>query len=252
MNKSNLDELVTQINLDDLENKTDSNFTINELMKYVVFEMDGIKNITSYDYNFDFNINGKTNVNLEPITINTSLELTEVNDKAKCNFIVVGNNSANLNCNINLEKYKNYKTFSFKTSKIITDDKKEITFSKINELMLVKKEKEQIEEEKEENKEEEKEQEKEMEKENEKEIKIKDKFTFMIVICVIVGILILGGIIFIIFYKKCKSKKEKNNMSKRNGNNNNIININNDIKEKNNINDRNFVCPEKTDERYLN
>ena len=248
MNKTNLDELVTQINLDDLENKTDSNFTINELMKYIVLEMDGINNITSYDYNFDFNINGKTNVNLEPTTINISLELTEVNDKAKCNFIVVGNNSANLNCNINLEKYKNYKTFSFKASEIITDDEKHLTFSKINELMLVKKEKEKIEEEKEENKE----GEKKDEQDEGKEVKINDKFIFIIVISVIVGIFILGGFIFIIFYKKCKSKKEKNNMNKGNDNNNNIIiNLEKDIKIKNNVYDKNFVVSEKTDKRSL-
>ena len=58
--------------------------------------------------------------------------------------------------------------------------------------MLVKKEKEKIEEEKEENKE----GEKKDEQDEGKEVKINDKFIFIIVISVIVGIFILGGFIF--------------------------------------------------------
>ena len=85
------------------------------------------------------------------------MELAEVDTKATCTFSIGQNKAASLSCELNVEKHKNIKTFTFKTTEIKTENT-ETTLSQINEIELI-------------NSEEEEEKEKDEEKEKEKEKK---------------------------------------------------------------------------------
>ena len=86
------------------------------------------------------------------------MELAEVDTKATCTFSIGQNKAASLSCELNVEKHKNIKTFTFKTTEIKTENI-EISLSQINEIELINSEEEE-EEEKEKDEEKEKEKEK--------------------------------------------------------------------------------------------
>ena len=102
--------------------------------------MDEVKNQTSEDFHFDFTINGKINKKLEPNVIKTKIPLVEVDEQADCKFAIEDNNKANLNCIVNVENYKEIKTFSFKSSEIMREDNKSIYLNKLNEIELINEE----------------------------------------------------------------------------------------------------------------
>jgi hypothetical protein len=133
---SNLDEVVSEIDLSDLENKENPSFKLTNLEKTIIFEMDEIQNQTSNNYNFDFTVSGTINKDLEKGTIEGSIELTEIKNKtADCQLSIKGNSKADLSCQLNVEDYKEYKTLTFKTSEIGNYNK--IYLSKINEVFLI-------------------------------------------------------------------------------------------------------------------
>ena len=137
LRKSNINDIVSKTNLEDLKNKEKPSFILEDLMKIIIFEMYKVKNQVSSNFNFDFKIDGKVNKNTEPTTIETKLNLVEIEKPMKCKFIIEENNEANLNCQINIENYKNIKIFSSKTSEIITEDGKNIYLNKLNEVILI-------------------------------------------------------------------------------------------------------------------
>ena len=123
--KNNLDEIVSNTELSNLENKEKSNFTLGNLIETTTFKMDEIKNQTSDNYIFDFTINGEINKELKESKISGKIELAEIKNKsADCKLIIQKNKKAALNCVVNIEKYKNYKILSFKISEIVLDETK--------------------------------------------------------------------------------------------------------------------------------
>ena len=126
-------------------------------------------------------------------SIKKEFNLFEIDTKADCIFNLSENNSGNLSCDLNVERHKNIKTFSFMTSLIETNEGDEIYFSKMNELILIN----NIEEEKE---------------DEEKEEQFKTKKTMLyiaiIIICCIVFCGVIGVAIFLI--KKCLKSKIDN------------------------------------------
>ena len=183
LKESNLADIVKETNLADLVNKIDSKFTYDDLMRIVTFEMNEVKDQESSDLKFDFNIDGKINKELNPININTKLKLTEIEEEADCNFNIEQDKKANLNCKINLENYKDKKSFSFKTSEIKTEDN-DIYLSKINDILLINKPEEEEEKE-----------------DKEKEDKEKKKsYTVIIAVCVICGVILLIGISILVYF----------------------------------------------------
>ena len=186
LKKSNLNELIAEIkeelgDLEKLENKLEPSFTFEDLMKIVIFEMnEKIKNIKAKKYKFNFKIEGKLNKDItqKEITIKREFELSEIDNKADCTFTIGLNKTADLSCNLNVEKHKDIKTFSFKTSQINTDNN-EIYLSKFNDIVLINSEK----------------------GDNKKVIII------VSVICGVVGAALIGvGIFFLV--RKLKSSKE--------------------------------------------
>ena len=93
-----------------------------ELLRYATFEINEIKNITSKNYLFDFKIEGKINKEISTKSINSELELNEIEESAKCIFIIEEDKKANLKCNININNHKDKKIFTFKTLEINTDE----------------------------------------------------------------------------------------------------------------------------------
>ena len=201
LKKSNLKELVIEIkeklgDLSKLENIIESNFTYEDLIKIVIFQMnENITNITANDFKFNFTIEGKLSKNITntELNIEKEFELSEIETKANCTFNISLNQTADLSCDLNVENYKNITTFSFKTSQINTDDK-EIYFAKLNDIVLINSE-EKVEEEVKEVKEDD-------DDDNKKVIII------VSVICGVVGAALIGvGIFFLV--KKLKSNKSQ-------------------------------------------
>ena len=123
----NLDALVYEIkenrgSLDYLESSYYSSYNPYSLI--LSFWSEGKKNFEAEDYFFDIKIEGtisKDVTNIDPIY--TQFYLNEVNDtRASCIFTIGSNQNANLTCTLNVEKYKDIKTFSFQTKKIITSN----------------------------------------------------------------------------------------------------------------------------------
>ena len=125
-------------------------------------------------------------------------------------MIVEGNRNANLNCKINIEKYKNKRTFSFKTSELITEDNKNIFFNRLNEIVLFNEAKEEIEKD---------------EKEPIENKSIKKRNTIIIIACTIGGVIMIVGIIALIIIIKIKRNKIVDKREKKENNFNDNINI---------------------------
>ena len=141
LGKNNLDEIVSNTELSNLQNKEKSNFTLGNLIETTTFKMDEIKNQTSDNYIFDFTINGEINKELEENIIKGKIEIAEIkNESADCKLNINKNKKADLNCVINVEKYKEYKILSFKTSEIGSDNNK-IYLLNMNKINLINKEK---------------------------------------------------------------------------------------------------------------
>ena len=203
LKESNLGDIVKETNLENLSNKYQPNFSLNDLMRIITFEMNEVKDQVSSDLKFDFNIDGKINKELNPMSVNAKLKLSEIEEEADCNFNIEQNKTANLSCKINLEKYQNKAFFSFKTSEINIKDN-DIYLSKINEILLINK--------------------KEKEKEEEKEEIKKKNYTVIIVVCVVCGLILIGAISFLIYSIKKKKKSINNpNNSEKEGISNIII-----------------------------
>ena len=200
LKESNLEEIVKKTNLQDLSNKYKPNFLLNDLMRIVTFEINEVKDQISSNLKFDFNIDGKINKELNPMSVNVKLKLSEIEEEADCNFNIEQNKTANLSCKINLEKYKNKTLFTFKTSEINIKDN-DIYLSKINEILLINK------------------QEKEG-KEKKEEIK-KKSYTVIIVVSVVCGVILISAISFLTYFirKRKKSINNPNNNGKKEINN---------------------------------
>ena len=199
LKKSNLDYLASSINLEQLENKNNSEFTLENLMEIIIFEMNiENKTIKSNNYKFNFIINGSLNKDLgKTFSIKKDFNLSEIETKANCIFTVGENKTGNLNCDLNVENYKNIKTFSFITSQIETTEGDEIYFSKLNDLILIN----NVEEEE------------KIKKENKKN---KLYIVIIIICCVVFCGIIVGVIIFVkkkCFKSKIVNKENKNNIN---------------------------------------
>ena len=184
LKKSNLKELVTEMKNDGLGfERKEPKFTIVELLRYVTFEMNKIENITSKNHIFDFKIDGKINKEGTKKSIDTELQLNEIEDNATCNFNIEEDKNATLNCKIDIRKYKHQEIFTFKTAEIKTDEN-DFYLAKIDEVFLINK----IEEEK------------------------KKNYTILIILCVSAGVIVIAAvtIITIVLIRKYKKKNQVN------------------------------------------
>ena len=149
---SNLNELVKLLiekyqGLDFLTQLSTSSFTLKDIFT-IIFNMDEkINDIKASDYKFKFKIEGKLNrdmINKDPIE--REFEISEIDTKANCIFTVGEDLNADLSCDLNVEEYKNIRTFSFKTKEIITEDN-EIDLYQLSSINLINNGKEEKEEE---------------------------------------------------------------------------------------------------------
>ena len=112
-------------------------YRVNDNMLQEIALMDEIKNISLQEYEAVFIINGKINKEINPTIMEAELNMVETkNLSANCKFIIEERNRSSLNCTININPYKDQKSFSFKTSEIITEEY-DIYLSKINEISLI-------------------------------------------------------------------------------------------------------------------
>ena len=137
---SNLNELMasmTEEKLENLESKTESEFTYEELNKIVTFIMNKkIDNITANNFKFNINLEGKLSKELNSITIEKKFDIAEIDNKANCKFEIENNKkNAKLTCDLDVSDHKEIKTFSFKTAQVNTENN-EIYLSKINDIVL--------------------------------------------------------------------------------------------------------------------
>ena len=190
LNTSNLNDLASSIELGNLIEKIDPEFSLENLMKIVFFEMDNNnETIRANDFKFNFVIKGKLNKDLgKGFYIHTKFNLSEIDNKANCLFEVGENKTANLSCDLNVENHKDIRTFSFKTSQIQTTEGDEINFVKLNDLILINS--------------------------VEKKDKSKKKLIIIVVICSVVGVIGIGLAIF--FIVRCLKSKKDNIETKNN------------------------------------
>ena len=107
--KSNLNSLASSVLFDNLETKIDPTFTLENLTKIIIFQMnEEIDNITANDFKFNFTIEGKLNKYISniPLTIQKEFYLSEVDTKANCLFLISENLKANLSCEIDMKNIK--------------------------------------------------------------------------------------------------------------------------------------------------
>ena len=111
-----------------------------------------------------------------------------------CNFEIEDDKKANLNCKLNIEKYKDQPLFTFKTFEINTNEN-DFYLARIDEISLL----------------------------NAQEEEEKKNYTGIIIGCVVGGAVLIGGITtLIICLKKAKMKTKFNS---NNNNNNNVKKI---------------------------
>jgi hypothetical protein len=119
LRSSNFEEMTSNVNCEEMKNKTQPLYTLVNLTNTISFKMEDIINQKSDNYIFDVNLNGKLNKELPENTIDVQLELKGITDrKADCQFNIEKNKNANLNCKINLEGHEDMKEFSFKKLEI--------------------------------------------------------------------------------------------------------------------------------------
>ena len=214
LKKSNIKELSQNISKENII-KENSLFKLEDLMKYVIFEMDNIQNKTAKDNIFNFKIEGKINKEIEKGNASIELELNEIEDKANCYFIIEDYKKGNLNCLLDINKYKDNSLLTFKTSEFNFENHV-IYASKLNEIYLINNIKDNISEDDDNNK--------------------GDNKKAIIIGCCIGGVFFIGGCIALIIYLLKKRKKQiyfdsaKNDKkilysNINNNNNNNKVNI---------------------------
>ena len=165
-----------------------------------------IENISAKDFKFNFTIGGKLNKDItqKEYIIKKEFEIAEVDNKADCIFTIGLNRSSNLSCDLNVENYKNIKTFSFKTAQVNSNDN-EIYLSKFNDITLINSKEEDDETDK-------------VITDNDNKKKENNQKEVIITIIVIFGVLIIILIIFLI-RKSCSSKNKRvlNNFANNGG-----------------------------------
>ena len=114
-------------------------FSLENLLKTSTFILNEIKDQTSKNLKFDFTLKGKLNGNYNKASVDIDIPFVEIDEKAKCNLKIEKgeeNKKADLSCNINLEEYKDYDIFSFK-SVYHEDEEGKIVLSDINKIHLI-------------------------------------------------------------------------------------------------------------------
>ena len=187
LSESNLNNLAENTDFETLDKKETPSFTIDKIIKSSIFNINKLKNYTSDNYTFDISIDGKLTNELEPKSFNIGIPVTHMSDKADCVFNIKQNQTADLNCKLNIEQYKQYSTFSFKVIDI-DDDGSPIYLSRINEIYLLNKAKEE---------------ENTKEKDNNKNIIV------IVIIPVVFVIIIVAGVITYVKFKSVEKTMEK-------------------------------------------
>jgi hypothetical protein len=192
---SNFDKMISNTDLQVIVNKDTSSFNFSILSEIVTFEMEDVINQLSNNYIFDFTIYGKISKDLNETTLKAELEFVEIDKPAYCDFNIGENQKADIKCKINLENYKEYKEFTFKTIEIELENQVgSIFLNRFNEIKLVYDEK-KVEEEK------------------------KKADTLKIILIIVAVILVVAIVIFIFVLKKVLSQKitdDKNIISSTN------------------------------------
>jgi hypothetical protein len=197
---SNFDKMISNTDLQVIINKDTSSFNFSMLSEIVTFEMEDVINQISNNYIFDFTIYGKINKDMNETTLKAVLEFVEINKPAECDFNIRDNQKADIKCNINLENYKEYKEFTFKTIEIEFENQVgSIFLNRFNEIKLVYDEK-KAEEEK------------------------KKTDILKIVLIIVADILVVAIVIFIFVLKKVLSQKVTDNKNIISSNNPKNIN----------------------------
>ena len=187
---SNLNDIINDKNMEDFTKKEPS-FTLDDLIKYVTFEMDNVQNQTAKDFIFDFKIEGKLNKEIATGIITENFDLNEIDEKASCDFAIEADKKASLSCKIDINKYKALSLLSFKTSEIATANNN-IYLAKLDQVYLVN----NIEEEKEED---------------------DDNKTAIIAGCVVAGVVVIGaGVGILIYFLKCRKISTPNSGTRGN------------------------------------
>jgi len=189
LKKSNLNELSNETSLEDMK-KEKTVFTLEDVIKYVTFEMNEIKNQTTNNFTFDFIIEGKLNKEITKGNISGKLDLNEIDEKVDFIFSFDDKKNANLTCKLDINKYKNKNVFSFKTLEI-KNENNEFYIAKLDEVLLINGYKE------------------------DKVDIVDQENTGLIIGCTIAGIIIAGGIIaFIVYMIKRKDNNIFNDLNK--------------------------------------
>ena len=185
LRESNLNNIANDIDFEKLEQISEPKFSLGDMMRTSIFNI-SINNYTSDNLIFDISIEGNLTNELEPKTIDASIPVTHLPEPAKCKFNIKENKKANLNCKLNIEQYKQYSTFSFKTVDI-DNDGSHIYLSRLNEIYLL----------------------------NKHEDSKDDNNLIKIIIPVIVGVVVIAGIVIaVIIHKRNKrNKRNKINMA---------------------------------------
>ena len=181
---SNLNELAEQTDLKNLALKQKTTFELKNYLDLVTFIPNEVNNITSKDYHFNLELNGKLNKDLKEQSLDVQIPISQIKDKfVGCKFNIRNDRKAELKCDLDFKKYKDkYDLFSLKLTEIVDSSDTPIYLSRINEAKLIHEEK-------------------------------KESHTVLIVVLVVVGVVVIaGGVVGGIFlYKRYKRKKNENN-----------------------------------------
>ena len=205
LSESNLNNLAKSIDFKTLD-KEYPTFTIGDVLKLTIFNLDQLKNYTSDNYTFDVSLNGQLTNDLEPKSFKVGIPITHIDKQVDCTFNIQENKTANLKCKLNIEQYKQYKNFTFKVTDI-ENDGNPIYLSRLNEIYLFNEAKEES---------------------GDNNNNTNNNKILIIVLSIVGGILIIGGVISGIMIYKHKHKKNKN-LKMVTQEENVMNNVNNDV-----------------------
>ena len=198
-NNSNLKILVNQKALNRINDYP--SFGLEDIEKTLLFNIKG-GNITYNNFIFDIKLSGQINKESDNDRIVKSLRMLNSQDlKSDCVFEINNKTKGYLNCKLNVENYKNENNFSFQDLNI-TNEKKNIELVDLYKILLKKNDNNETETSIPIGK----------PKESKKKVK-----AYVIVLCVLAGVIALGGIIALIYIlvrrKKNKGDKKANDIT---------------------------------------
>ena len=136
--KTNFETVVKEVantSITELKTKTKPNYKVSNFANTATFSITNKENKTSENYYFKFTIDGKLNKKVSATSVSVNMGLAEINENASCTFDINDDESAKLNCELDMKNYKDVRNVTFNTFEL-TEVSPPVYLARINEIVL--------------------------------------------------------------------------------------------------------------------